>query len=233
MSVLIVKNITSEGPGTIEDFLKEKGMDYSVVDFSGCDSSEADVPDVKKFTHLVIMGGPMAVYESDGAPSLHFEVAMIRAFILSKKPVLGICLGAQMIAYALKADVYAGGTQEIGWYKVDITSEGMSDPAFASLAVNNGPIAEVFQWHGDTFDLPKKAVCMASSAAYQNQAFKYSDNVYGLQFHIEVTPDMIREWFEKEKGVDVDKMVEYSQRIFVEYRKRAMNFYEGFFDSEK
>ncbi|MEN8262253.1 MAG: gamma-glutamyl-gamma-aminobutyrate hydrolase family protein [Nitrospirota bacterium] len=233
MHVLIVKNITTEGPGTIEDFLKEKGMDYSVVDFSGCDSSEADVPDVRKFTHLVIMGGPMAVYESAGAPFLHFEVAMIRAFILSKKPVLGICLGAQMIAYALKADVYAGDTQEIGWDKVDITSEGMNDPAFASLSVNSEPIAEVFQWHGDTFDLPKKAVCMASSAAYQNQAFKYGSNVYGLQFHIEVTPDMIREWFEKEKGVDADKMVEHSQKIFTDYRKRAMNFYESFFDSGK
>ncbi len=233
MSVLIVKNVTSEGPGTIEDFLKEKGMDYSVVDFSGCEANEADVPDVRKFSHLVIMGAPIAVYDSVGAPFLHFEVAMIRAFILSKKPVLGICFGAQMIAYALKADVYAGGTQEIGWDKVDITSEGMNDPAFASLAVNSGSIAEVFQWHGDTFDLPKKAVCMASSAAYQNQAFKYSDNVYGLQFHIEVTPDMIREWFENEEGVDADKMVEHSQRIFAEYSKRAMIFYKLFFDSVK
>ncbi len=233
MPVLIVKNITTEGPGTIEDFLKEKGMDYTVVDFSGCDASEADVPDVRKFTHLVIMGGPMAIYESDGAPFLHFEVAMIRAFILSKKPVLGICLGAQMIAHALKADVYAGDTKEIGWDEVDITSEGMNDPVFASLAVNREPIAEVFQWHSDTFNLPKKTVCMASSAAYQNQAFKYSNNVYGLQFHIEVTPEIIREWFEKEEGVDTDKMVEHSQRIFTEYRKRAMNFYEGFFDSEK
>ncbi len=233
MSVLIVKNIAKEGPGTIEDFLKEKGMEYSIVDFSGCDSSEADIPDVRDFSHLVIMGGPMAVYESDGAPFLHFEVAMIRAFILSKKPVLGICLGAQMIAYALKADVYAGDTQEIGWDKVDITSEGMKDTAFASLAVNSGPIAEVFQWHSDTFDLPKKAVCLASSVTYKNQAFKYGDNVYGLQFHIEVRPGMIRKWFAKEEGVDAEKMVEYAKKIFPEYNKRAMSFYEKFFSSER
>jgi GMP synthase (glutamine-hydrolysing) len=158
---------------------------------------------------------------------------MIRAFIMSKKPVLGICLGAQMIAHALKADVYAGGTQEIGWDKVDITPEGMKDPAFASLTVNGEPFAEVFQWHGDTFDLPKKSVCMASSAAYQNQAFRYGEKTYGLQFHIEVTPGMIREWFENEKGVDADKMVEHSQKIFTEYRERAMNFYKGFFGSER
>ena len=233
MSILIVKNIASEGPGTIEDFLKEKGMEYSIVDFSGCEATATDIPDVRKHTHLVIMGGPMAVYESDGAPFLHFEVAMIRAFIMSKKPVLGICLGAQMIAYALKADVYAGGTQEIGWDKVDITSEGMNDPAFASLAVNSGTIAEVFQWHGDTFDLPKKSVCLASSVAYKNQAFKYGDNVYGLQFHIEVRPGMIRKWFAKEEGVDAEKMVEYAKKIFPEYNKRAMSFYEKFFSSER
>lgn len=231
MSVLIIKNIANEGPGTIEDFLKEKGMDYSIVDFSGCDSSEADIPDVRKFSHLVIMGGPMAVYESAGAPFLHFEVAMIRAFMLGKKPVLGICLGAQMIAYALKADVYAGGTQETGWDRVEITPEGMNDPAFSTLSINGTAFAEVFQWHGDTFDLPKKAVRMASSGAYQNQAFKYGENVYALQFHIEVTPDIIREWFEKEEGSDVEKMVEHARNIFPEYRKRAQGFYEQFFIS--
>ncbi len=233
MSVLIVKNTSNEGPGTIEDFLKEKGMDYSVVDFSGCEASETDVPDVRNFSHLVIMGGPMAVYESDGAPFLHFEVAMIRAFILSKKPVLGICLGAQMIAHALNADVYAGSTQEVGWDRVEITQEGLDDPAFSALAVKGEQFAEVFQWHGDTFNLPKKAVRMASSGTYQNQAFRYGETTYGLQFHIEVTPDMIREWFKNEKGVDSDKMVEHSQKIFTDYRKRAMNFYENFFVSEK
>jgi len=229
MNILIVKNVSNEGPGTIEDFLKGKGMEYSIVDFSGCGSTEEDIPDVRKFSHLVIMGGPMAVYESAGAPFLHFEVAMIRAFILGKKPVLGICLGAQMIAYALKADVYSGGTQEIGWDRVEITPEGINDPAFSTLSVNSELYAEVFQWHGDTFDMPKKAVRMASSGVYQNQAFRFGGNVYGLQFHIEITPDMIREWFENEEGFDTEQMYEEACRIFPEYNKRAMNFYEQFF----
>ena len=229
MNVLIVKNVANEGPGTIEDYLKEKGIDYTVADFSGCDATEESIPDIRGYTHLVIMGGPMAIYESDGHPFIHFETAMIRSFILSKKPVLGICLGAQMIAHALKADVYSGGTEEVGWDRVDIAPEGMEDPVFSSLAVNKEPYAEVFQWHGDTFDLPQKAVRLSSSKVYQNQAFRYGDKVYGLQFHIEVEPEMIKDWFGKEEGFDIENMLEQSGRIFPEYRKRAFKFYDKFF----
>lgn len=227
MNVLIIKNVSNEGPGTIEDYLKTKGIMYKVADFYGCDATEEVIPDIKEFTHLVILGGPMAVYESAGAPFLHFEVAMIRSFILKKKPVLGICLGAQMIANALGADVYPGKTEEIGWYNVDITRDGMEDPVISSLAVDNQPAAEVFQWHGDTFDLPGKAVRLSSSNIYQNQAFRYKDNVYALQFHIEVNPEMIEEWFGNEENGPA--MVKQSQKIFPEYQKRAFNFYEGFF----
>jgi GMP synthase-like glutamine amidotransferase len=229
MNVLIIKNVKNEGPGTIEDFLKEKGAEYSVVDFSGCSATEKTVPDISGFSHLVIMGGPMALYESEGAQFLHFETAMIRAFSLGNKPVLGICLGAQLIAHALKADVFAGGTEEVGWNKVDITPEGMEDPVFSTISVNTEPYAEVFQWHGDTFDLPKKTVRLASSGAYKNQAFRYKENVYALQFHIEVRPEMIREWFADKKACDTEKMFEQTDDIYPEYRKRAIKFYDAFF----
>lgn len=229
MNVLIIKNVKNEGPGTIEDFLKEKGAAYSVVDFSGCNATEKSVPDISAYSHLVIMGGPMALYESEGAPLVHFETAMIRAFMLNKKPVLGICLGAQLIAHALKAHVYAGGTEEVGWDKVKITPEGMEDPVFSAISVNTEPYAEVFQWHGDTFDLPKKTVRLASSETYKNQAFRYKENVYALQFHIEVMPEMIREWFADKKSCDTKKMFGQTDDIYPEYRKRAMKFYDLFF----
>lgn len=228
MNVLIIKNISNEGPGSIEDYLKKKGAGYQILDFSDC-SATGNIPDTRDFTHLVIMGGPMAVYESEGLPFLHYEQALIRVFIKHNKPVLGICLGAQMIAHALGAKVYSGATQELGWYKVAITPEGMKDQVMAAISVNNDPYAEVFQWHGDTFDLPANAVRIASSDVYENQAFRYKDNVYALQFHIEVRPEMIREWFKNEKGIEVEDMLKESDAVYPEYRKRAEKFYEKFF----
>ncbi len=226
MSVLIVKNIAIEGPGTIEEFLKERGMAYSVLEIYDC---HAEIPYIRDHSHLVVMGGPMAVYETDEHMYLSLEIALIRSFIKSKKPVLGICLGAQMIAHAVGAEVYAGGTQETGWDRVKLTADGMEDPVMSNIAVDGEPIAEVFQWHGDTFDLPKNSVRLSSSSVYDNQAFRYRENVYGLQFHIEVTPGMIREWFTDEKGDRIEEMFRQSDSIYPEYRKRAMAFYEKFF----
>jgi len=226
MSVLIVKNIAKEGPGTIEEFLKERGIDYNILEIYDC---HAEIPDIRDLSHLVVMGGPMAVYESTEHAYLSLELAMIRSFIKNKKPVLGICLGAQMIAHAVGAEVYAGDKQEIGWDRVDISPEGMKDPVLSSIAVDGDQVAEVFQWHGDTFDLPKNSVRLSSSSAYENQAFRYRENVYGLQFHIEVTPGIIREWFADEKGDNIDDMFRQSDSIYPEYRKRAMKFYEKFF----
>ena len=226
MSVLIIKNIENEGPGTIEEFLKEKGMACSIVNMNSC---HAEIPDVKNHSHLVIMGGPMAVYNIDNHPFLHFESAIIRAFIKSNKPVLGICLGAQMIAYAMGVDVYPGKTREIGWYKVELTDDGMNDAVISSLALDGTSQADVFQWHGDTFNIHKNAVMLATSDAFENQAFMYKDNVYALQFHIEVTPEMIRAWFENEEGHDVEAMINNALDIFPEYKKRAFKFYEKFF----
>jgi GMP synthase-like glutamine amidotransferase len=226
MNVLIIKNVASEGPGTIEDFLKESEMPYSILDFYDC---KAEVPDLRAHSHLIVMGGPMAVYDVDEHAFLSMELAMIRTFIRIKKPVLGICLGAQMIAYALGAEVYRGEKSEIGWDKVDITPEGMNDPLLSTIAVNNEPYAEVFQWHGDTFDLPKDSVRLSSSPVYKNQAFRYKDNVYGLQFHVEVTPGIIREWFAQEQGDTIDEMFRQSDKIYPEYHERAKKFYEKFF----
>lgn len=188
-----------------------------------------EMPDVSDFTHLVIMGGPMAVYAMEKFPFMYIEAAAIRSFIKNKKAVLGICLGAQLIAYALGADVYPGGTEEAGWCQVELTTEGMEDSVMSSISVNSTPFAEVFQWHGDTFDLPEKAVRMSSSELYENQAFRFRENVYGLQFHIEVTPEIVRQWFAGEKGDSIENMFTQGDAIYPEYRKRANTFYERFF----
>ncbi|MBC8414721.1 glutamine amidotransferase, partial [bacterium] len=138
----------------------------------------------------------------------------------------GNCDGSQLSASALDAKVYAGGTQEIGWSTVEITAEGMTDKVFSSLGLET---AEVFQWHGDTFDIPKKSVLLASSSLYTNQAFRYGSNVYGLQFHIEVSPEIIEEWFTSNPGVNLAAMLDHANKIYPDYRERAQLFYERFF----
>ena len=226
MYILIIKNTGTEGPGTIRDYLIEKGVEYSIADLFDC---KTEMPDVRQYSHLVIMGGPMAVYDMEGHGFLSYEAAIIRAFIKTGRPVLGICLGAQMIAYAAGADVYKGGSTELGWYRAAITDEGMKDPAFSALALPDEKSVEVFQWHADTFDLPAQAVRLASSEAFPNQAFRYGNNVYALQFHIEVTPAIVREWFKDEKGAEIESMLKKTDEVYPEYRKRAQGFYENFF----
>jgi GMP synthase-like glutamine amidotransferase len=225
MNVLILKNIAAEGPGTIEEHLRERGISYSIVDLHRGEPT----PAFDLFTHLVVMGGPMAVYEMDRHGFLKGEAKIIELAIKANKHVLGVCLGAQMVAHVLGSRVYAGGSKEIGWYRVDITDEGMRDPLMAALALTGTTTAEVFQWHGDTFDLPAGAVLLASSRLYPNQAFRFSSNVYALQFHIEVTPAIVHDWLKHETGVDNAAIDAESNRIYNNYRLRAMNFYREFF----
>lgn len=225
MKVLIIKNVFTEGPGTIADYLNAEKIPSSLCDLSIGDA----VPDVDSFSHLLIMGGPMAVYEMHRHPYLRTEAKLIEQAITANKHIMGICLGAQMVAHALGARVYAGGQKEIGWYEIAFTPEGMNDPLMSTLALDGKRAAQVFQWHGDTFDLPAGAVRLASSDYYSNQAFRYSDRVYALQFHIEVTPVIVFDWLKDEKGIDLNRVNAESNRLYDPYRLRAMNFYRKFF----
>jgi GMP synthase (glutamine-hydrolysing) len=225
MRVLIIKNVFTEGPGTIADYLRAEKIPFTLSDLSIGDV----VPDLGSFTHLLIMGGPMAVYEMHRYPYLINEEQLINAAIRANKHVLGVCLGAQMVAHALGARVYAGGQREIGWYEIALTPDGMKDPLMSSLAMAGKSAAQVFQWHGDTFDLPAGAVRIASSDLYPNQAFRYSDRVYALQFHIEVTPKIVSDWLKDEKGIDLNSVNAESNKLYEHYRVRAMNFYRKFF----
>lgn len=226
MNVLIIKNAAAEGPGTIEDHLKTKNIPYSVVELY----RRGPAPDVDRYSHVVIMGGPMAVYEMHVHAYLRDEAALIEKAIKAGKRVLGVCLGAQMLAHVLGAKVYPGGQKEIGWHEVSLTGEGMDDPCMVELSVDGRNAARVFQWHGDTFDLPQGAVRLASSPLFPNQAFRFNDRVYALQFHIEVTPGIVREWLKDEQGIDFNAVSAESERIFPPYLNRAGSFYRQFFD---
>jgi GMP synthase (glutamine-hydrolysing) len=225
MHVLIIKNVFSEGPGTIADYLNANNIPYSICDLS----IGYVVPELDSFSHVIIMGGPMAVYEMQKYPYLVNEALFIDRSIKANKYVLGVCLGAQMVAHVLGAKVYPGQTKEIGWYDVALTPDGMSDRLMSALALPGRNVAQVFQWHGDTFDLPRNTTWLALSDRFPNQAFRYADRVYALQFHIEVTPAIVLDWMTKEKEFDVTSLRAESEKIFTAYRLRAMKFYTGFF----
>jgi GMP synthase-like glutamine amidotransferase len=132
----------------------------------------------------------MNVDDVDRYPYLADEVQWIQTAVASGMPVLGICLGSQLLAKALGARVYPNGTKEIGWYSIELTPAAADDILFGACQ----PTETVFQWHGDTFDLPAGAVLMASSAACRHQAFRFGRSAYGLQFHLEVSAEMIESW---------------------------------------
>jgi GMP synthase-like glutamine amidotransferase len=224
MNVLIIQNVTSEGPGTIADHLRTNNFPFTCIDLERGHS----LPDSAPFSHVVILGGPMAVYEMDRTPYLKDEALFIEKAVGAGKHVLGVCLGAQMLAHVLGAHVYPGRQKEIGWYNVALTDDGMKDTCMAELAVEDKRIAHVFQWHGDTFDLPHGALRLASSDLFPNQAFRYSDRVYALQFHIEVTPGIVTGWLRNEKGIDHPLIDRRSREIYAPYLKRAEGFYRAF-----
>jgi len=140
---------------------------------------------------LLVLGGPMGVYEEKQYPWMTRELSAIRRCLDRSLPVLGICLGSQMLAHAAGGKVFKGDAgQEVGWFPITLTPEGHRDPLLQGL----GPSLEVFHWHGDTFTLPEGAVRLAGSAKYPHQVFKVGRNAYGFQCHLEVTEPMVREW---------------------------------------
>lgn len=228
MSVLILKNMPSEGPGTIEDHLREEGTDYSIVDLAA-----GELPSAEKADTLVIMGGAMSVNESDIYPYIKQEVELVRDFIREGKRVFGICLGAQIMASALGARVYAGPEKEVGWLDIELQEEGVRDSLMTKMAVH--PRAgdfwkrfKVFHWHGETFDLPSGAVRLAKSALYPNQAFRYGSSAYAFQFHIEVRKEMVYDWL-KDEHIDMGGITRDTELYYDDYHQRALNFYKSFF----
>ncbi|MDH5202551.1 MAG: type 1 glutamine amidotransferase [Nitrospirota bacterium] len=225
--MLILKNTITEGPGTIEDFLNKEAMPFSIVELGRGEIP----PPLERFDTLVVMGGPMGVYEMDKYPHLMIGSHIIREAINRNMRILGICLGAQLIVYCLGAEVYKGHEEETGWRSIELTGDGLKDPLMRKLAVHPqvGDFwrkFKVFQWHGDTFDLPIGAVSLAKSELYTHQAFRYKDNVYGFQFHIEVTTNMLLEWFKN--SPEMPLIMRETEEIFEEYTGRATNFYNAF-----
>jgi len=170
-----------------EDVLRERGAELHRVELDEGDP----LPDWRAFDALVAMGGPMSVNDDAILPWLADEKRAIGEAVRAGKPYWGVCLGVQLLAASLGARVYPGDEPEVGLLPVELTDEGRTDPVFGEL----GSGLATLQWHGDTFDLPDGSVRLASSPAYANQAFRF-ERAYGVQFHLEVSVAMAREWAE-------------------------------------
>ncbi len=184
--VWVLQHTPPETLGTIVDALDERGIAHEYArPFLG-ERVSADMEDA---AGLIVMGGPMGVRDVEQSPFLRDEMRLIESALRHGKPVLGICLGSQMLASALGASVTRGKKKEIGWFPVRLDEHAQQDPLWTGLEGTFVP----FHWHGDVFSLPKKAVPLASSETTEHQAFRYGDSVYGFLFHMEVTENMIRE----------------------------------------
>jgi GMP synthase (glutamine-hydrolysing) len=192
-TALILQHTSIERGGLYETVLEEEAW---ALDVRPLYSGSFLPKDIEDYGMLLVLGGPMSVNDEADYPFLAEEILFIRKAIKIGHPVWGVCLGAQLMAKALGAGVYPGSHKEIGWYWLNQTPSGRTDSLLGQL----DPYFLVFQWHGETFDLPPEAVCLAGNPAYPNQAFRYGNLAYGLQFHMEITKPMLKSWLSNWAG---------------------------------
>ncbi len=216
MKVIAIQHTPKEPMGYIEEILEENGVNYEYVRVY-----ETNEIPFSFATHIIIMGGPMGAYEDGKYPFLKVEKDLIREALRDGIPVLGVCLGAQLIANALGGSVYPY-KREFGWYEVermeyDEVTEGLPDRMV------------VFQWHNDTFELPMGSKLLYVGGAVRNQAFRIGKAV-GLQFHLEVTFDLLKEWLKDEDLSEEEKerILKEGERYIQELNRNCRVLVENF-----
>ena len=185
--LLVLQHVQSEPLGVLDPLLRSAGLRIRYVNFARDPSAQVDV---SRYDGLVVLGGPMNVDQAQSYPHLLHEIEIIRLALERQTPMLGICLGAQLLAAALGAQVHPNPVREIGWYPLKLSPAASSDALFQHLSA----AVPVFQWHAYTFTDPTDTIHLASSDSCANQAFRYRDFAYGLQFHLEVDAALIQRW---------------------------------------
>jgi GMP synthase (glutamine-hydrolysing) len=187
-SAVALRHVAFEDLGLLAPIMEREGWDVSF-----CEAAVDDLlhHSIKNAELLVVLGGPIGVYDTNDYPFLNSEIALIEYRLSRDLPTLGICLGSQLMAKALGSRVFKGPVKEIGWGLLDLTDEGKS----SCLKALHGEDAVVLHWHGDTFDLPRGATRLASNQNYQNQAFAHGRHALALQFHLEADPRQLEEWY--------------------------------------
>lgn len=199
--VIVLQHVACEGPGIIEDALSSRGLYTKVIRIH---EGQVVPGRIRGASGLVIMGGPMGVYETGRFPHLRAEMKLIEAAMREAIPILGVCLGSQLLAATLGAHVYPGTRKEIGWYDIRVSDAAKADTLFRGTADS----FTAFHWHGDVFELPQGAVSLASSKITEHQGFRYGNSAYGLLFHLEVKRSQIdtivRTFHEELLGAGID-----------------------------
>lgn len=229
--ILVLQHVAYEILGTLDPLLKSKGFRIRYVNF---DRHPHSTPTIDRYDGLVVLGGYMGVYEAHKFPHLRVEMRVIEEALKKNVPILGICLGSQLLAHVLGANVRKHTEREMGWYHVQMTEKGQKDPLFSHFQKSD----KVFQSHGDTFDIPKSAIHLASSELCVGQAFRYGEKAYGMQFHLEVDQRIIHRWLnipvnvefmrqskckfdvekiEAESKIQIHRSMEISQKTFTEF----------------
>lgn len=225
--IIVIKHIAIEGPGSIEKFFRNTAWDLEIIDLG---DGQALPTSLEKVNAVISLGGPMNAYEEEKYPFLKNEDAFLKIALQEEVPILGICLGAQLVAKACGAKVKKAAEPEIGWQEVTLTRQGTEDILLRGVA----HAINVFEWHEDTFAVPEGGVLLATSGSCVNQACRFGANAYGLQFHIEVTPEMVASWIQayaQEGRVDLSEaagiMVETYRRK-EEFERQAESIYLNF-----
>jgi GMP synthase (glutamine-hydrolysing) len=185
--LLVFQHVAAEPLGTLDALIRARGHRIRFHNFERHPDAQ---PSVDRYRGLIVLGGPMNVEDQHRRPHLKTELRAIEEALKQGKPVLGICLGAQLLAHVLGAHVRRLPAPEIGWYELGMTESGRTDPVLAGL----GDRPHVFQWHGRAFELPAGAAQLARTDTCEQQAFRWGANAYGFQFHLEVEAAMIERW---------------------------------------
>ena len=185
--LMVFQHVAAEPLGTLHARIRARGHRIRFHNFERHPDAQ---PNTDRYHGLIVLGGPMNVMDQHRHPHLKTELLAIEAALRQDKPVLGICLGAQLLAHVLGAPVRRHEQQEIGWYDLVTTAPGRVDPVLGPI----GAMSPVFQWHGCTFDLPAGAVQLARTDTCEQQAFRFGANAYGFQFHMEADEAMIDRW---------------------------------------
>ncbi len=212
--ILVFQHVPYEPLGTLDPLLKESGFRIRYVNFGRMPHAR---PELGRYEALIVLGGPMNSDQIDTYPNLRTEVDIIREALDRDMSILGICLGAQLLAKALGGSVSRNPRREIGWYDVELTEAGRSDPVLEAFSARQ----EVFQWHEDGIALPSHAERLAGSELSRVQAFRHGEHAYGFQFHLEASLPLIERWLtvpdhretlEEESGrIDAAEILERAQ----------------------